>query len=178
MKRHPDFNLWRDELESLGKDPDHLVRCAVQREHASHRIGVGSLSGLPVVEAQDGDPGAALDTLHIGEEAAMERNRAQHPEEAGSGCPGHERKRSVAQRNAPESQIEGGPLGESLTLVPIVRPHAEGRQDREDGDVRLALSSLAQEDDAFGLGIGQGLEESGLDQAEDHNVPGDSQRQG
>jgi len=112
-----------EELEVRSRDPDDLVRDAVERERRADGFGIPAHLVSPVVVVEHGDARTSHRRFLRGWEPTFEGLRAQNAEEVGADPPRDDRDRAIAQRATELSQRERAPAVEGPRALAIVRPH-------------------------------------------------------
>ena len=160
--------------EGLAEDSDDGVWLVAEREGAADDVGIASEFALPEAVADDDDFAAVGRVFLRGEGAAQHDGRAKEAEVGFADVDAVDLLGMVAgEVEAGAAEVVGGDVLKDAGLLPPV-VELGGRSGGS-----FALGRCEQElDDAVGVGIGERLEQDGVDDGEDGGVGSDAKGQG
>ena len=171
LERHPDVGLVA-EREPAGEHADHGDRLAVEDDGATDDRRIAGEAPLPEAVADHRHPGRRRRLLVGVEQATGHRLHPQHRQQSGRGAdtveplrlavPGEVRAPPRHRRHGREDPVLPAP-------VEVLRV-----RHRRVGERRLDVANQQQ---PVGVRIGEGAQQDAVDEAEDHGVGADSQRQ-
>lgn len=158
--------------EGRGHDADDLVGLAIEANGAGEDVGVGGKAGLPEFVAEDDHRSGAGGVFAGREVAAEEGGDAECGEEVGGGAVGEEAFGGTGFGEVDALEAIAGDGREGLVEALVIEE--VGGRDRTAG----VIFRFDERDQSVGVGVREGAEDDGVDDAEDGGIDADAEGEG